>query len=115
MFRPVVSDSLFFTGQEVKSTGPVSQTVSSASQTGQGFLYIGHSVHYSMAPTFTTASDSAGAMAHPEQEYRDPPERPISDEDFSDEDNSVAEEGEVSSDILEKQEKNRRYDFLQDS
>ena len=111
VFRPVVSDSSSFTGQEVKSTGPVSQTVSSASQTGQGSLYTGHSVHYSMAPTFTTASDSAGAMAHPGQEYRDPPEHPISDEDFSDEDNS--EEGEVSSDNLEKQEQTEDMTFLE--
>ena len=73
----------------------------------------GHSAQYNMAPIIATSSDSAGAMAYPEQEYRDPPEHPVSDEDFSDEDNSLAEEGEVSSDNLERQEQTKDMTFCE--
>ena len=40
-----------------------------------------------------------------------PPVHPASDDDFSDEDNSLAEEGEVSSDNLEKQEQTEDMAF----
>ena len=113
VFRPVSSASSSFTGQELKSTGPAAQTISSVSQTGQGTMDTGHSAQYNMTPTVPSSSDSAGAgaMAYPEQEYRDPLEHPVSDEDFSDEDTSFAEEGEVSSDNLERQQQTEDMTF----
>ena len=92
---------------------PVFKQVSSVSQTSQGTMDTGHSAQYNMAPIVAASSDSAGAgaMAYPEQEYSDSPEHPLSDEDFSDEDNSLAEEGDVSSDNLERQEQTEDMTF----
>ena len=106
VFRPVSSASSSFTGQELESTGPTAQTISSVSQTGQGTMDTSYSAQYNMAPIIATSSDFAGAMTYPEQEYRDPPEHPVSDED-----NPLAEEGEVSSDNLERQEQTEDMTF----
>ena len=111
VFRPVSSASSSVTGQELKSTGTAAQAVSSVSHTGQGTIDTGHSAQFNIAPASAVSSDSAGAMAYPEQEYRDPPEHPVSDEDFSDEDHSLAEEGEVSLDNLERQEQTEDMTF----
>ena len=69
-------------------------------------MHTGTSTQYDVAPNSTVSDDSAiaGARAYlpyHEQEYRDPPVHSFSDDDFSDENNSVAEEDEVSSDNLE--------------
>ena len=113
VLRPVSSASSSFTGQELKSTSPAAQTISSVSQTGQGTMDTGHSAQYNRAPIVATSSDTAGAMTYPEQEYRNPPKHPVSDEGFSDEDNSLAEEGEVSSDNLERQEQTEDMTFCE--
>ena len=106
VFRPVSSAASSLTGQESKSAGSIAQAVTSVSQTGQGTMHTGTSTQYDVAPNSTVSDDSAiaGARAYlpyHEQEYRDPPVHSFSGDDFSDENNSVAEEDEVSSDNLE--------------
>ena len=67
----------------------------------------GSTVQYDVAPSSLA---SAGSKTFPEQEYRDLPVQTISDE-LSEEDNSLAEEGEVLSDNLEKQEQTEDMTF----
>ena len=75
----------------------------------------GSSAQYGVAPNSAVSSDftsaGTGTRTFPEQEYRDSPVHPASDDDFSDEDNSLAEEGEVSSGNLEKQEQTEDMTF----
>ena len=97
VFRPVSSAASSITGQDIKFTGPTAQTISSVSQTGQGTMDTGSSAQYDVAPNSAVSSDFAGTgtRTFPEQEYRDPPVHPASDNDFSDEDNSLAKEGDL--------------------
>ena len=104
IFRLVSSAASSLTSQENKSTGLTAQAIFSVSQTGQGTKHTSTSAQYDVAPNSAVSSDSAGARTYPDQEYRDPQVHPVSDDDFSDEDNSLAEEGGVSSDNLERQE-----------
>ena len=114
VFRPVSSAASSITGQDIKVTGPAAQNVSSISQTGQGSLDTGSSAQYAGALSSAVSSEFTGAGTctgtFPEQDYRDPPVH-VSDDDFSDEDNSLAEEGEVSSDNLEKQQQTEDMTF----
>ena len=111
VFRPVSSAASSLTGQESKSAGSIAQAVSSVSQTGQGTVHTGTSTQYDVAPDSAVSGDSASVRTYPDQEYRDPPVHSFSDDDFSDENNSVAEEGEVSYDNLEKQEQTENMTF----
>ena len=115
VFRPVSSVSSSATSQQLTSTGPSEQTLPLASQPGPGNIVTVPSSHQNIQPTSTAAANSfAGAgdiTFPPEQDYRDPPEQQLSDEDFSDEDFSGAEEGEVSSDNIEKQEQTEDLTF----
>ena len=114
VFRPVSSAASSITSQDIKFTNPAAQNVSSVSQTGQGTLDNGSSAQYAGAPSSALSSEftcaGTGTSTFPEQDYRDPPVH-VSDDDFSNEDNSLAEEGEVSSDNLEKQEQTEDMTF----
>ena len=112
VFRPVSSAASSITGPDIKVTGPAAQHVSSVSQTGQGTMDTGSSAQYAGALNSAVSSEftGTGTSTFPEQDYRHPPVH-VSDDDFSDEDNSLAEEGEVSSDNLEKQEQTEDMTF----
>ena len=113
VIRPVSSAASSLTGQESKSAGSTAQGISSFSQTDQGTMHTGTSTQYDVAPNSAVSGDSAGAgaRAYPEQECRDPLVHSFSDGDFSDENNSMAEEGEVTSDNLERQEHTEEMTF----
>ena len=115
LFRPVSSVSSSATGQKLTSTGPSEQALPPASQPGPGKIASVPLSHQNIQPASTASVNSfAGAgdiTFPPEQDYRDPPEQQLSDEDFSDEDFSGAVEGEVSSDNIEKQEQTEDLTF----
>ena len=98
---PVSSFNTSLTGQARQATGQSAPIVSAVSQTGLETLDTGSAVQYDVAPSSLA---SAGSRTFPEQDYRDPPVHTVSDEELSEEDNSLAEEGEVLSGNLEKQE-----------
>ena len=115
VFRPVSSVSSSSTGQKLTSTSPSEQTLPPASQPGPGNIATVPSSHQNIQLASTASANSfagAGEITFPpEQDYRDSPEQQLSDEDFSDEDFSGAEEGEVSSDNIERQEQTEDLTF----
>ena len=108
VFRPISSVDVSLTGQASQATGQSAPIVSAVSQTSPETLDTGSAVQYDVAPSSLAG---AGSRTFPEQEYRDPPVHTVSDEELSEEDNSLPEEGEVSSDNLEKQEQTEDMTF----
>ena len=114
VFRPVSSVSTT-TGRSGASTGTVEQSVPPVPQPGPERLDTGPSNQ----PSAQTASDSSAVLTGsgdvsflPEQSYRNPPEQQLSEEENSEADLSGgAEEGELSSDGLEKQEQTEDLTF----
>ena len=108
VFQPVSSFDTSLTDQTVQATGQSVSRVSSGPQTVHESFVTGPDVGYDVAPSSLAG---AGSNPLPEQVYRDPPVQDISDDGLSDEDNSLVEEGEVSSDNLEKQEQTEDMTF----
>ena len=87
------------TGQERKSTGSSEQYISLSAHTGQKQKDTGH-IDQNILPPASASSGvgfaSAGAMSYPSgQEYRDLPEQDVSDGEFSGDESSMVEEGDV--------------------
>ena len=110
VFMPVSSVDKPVT-QPVQITGQ-SAIGSTASQTSPDAFSTGQPQQdFVPSSGLSSTLTGSGAMTLPEQAYRDPPVQAFSDDELSDEDNSVVEEGEVSSDNLEKQEQTEDMTF----
>ena len=108
VFQPVSSFDTSLADQTVQATGQSASRISSGPQAVHESFVTGPDVEYDVAPSSLAG---AGSNPLPEQVYRDPPVQDISDDGLSDEDNSLVEEGEVSSDNLEKQEQTEDMTF----
>ena len=114
VFQPVSSVATA-TGRSGASTGTVEQSVPPVPQPGPEKLATGPPSKPS-APTAAASSvvltGSGGVSFLPEQSYRNPPEQQLSEEENSEAELSGGEEeGELSSDGLEKQEQTEDLTF----
>ena len=114
VFRPVSSVSAT-TGRSGASTGAVEQSVPPASQPGPERLDTGPSNQHSAATAAASSAVLTGSgdvSFLPDQSYRNPPEQQLSEEENSEAELSGGEEeGELSSDGLEKQEQTEDLTF----
>ena len=113
VFMPVSAVDTSATGQTVQSAGPTGPIMPTAPQTGPDFVNTGPSPH-DVPPNagFSSSLAGAGPMKLPDPQYRDSLVQALSDYDeLSGDDNSIVEEGEVSSDNLEKQEQTEDMTF----
>ena len=110
---PSASSSV--TGRERKSTGSSEQYMPPSTHAGQGQKDTGHTGQNILPPASASSSvgfAGAGDMSHPSgQEYRELPVQDVSDGDFSGDDSSVVEEGEVSSDNIDRQDQTEDMTF----
>ena len=114
VFRPVSSVATT-TGRSGASTGTVEQSVPPVPQPGPEKLATGPPSQPSAqtaAVSSAVLTGSGGVSFLPEQAYRNPPEQQLSEEENSEAELSGGEEeGELSSDGLEKQEQTEDLTF----